>query len=46
LTDIPEKDVDQVVEDYKSEGCTGVTKKKQNNGLWTVEANCPDKKKK
>ncbi len=43
LTDIPERDVQQVMDDLKSEGCTPVTKEKQSNGLWTVRATCPDK---
>ena len=43
LTDIPESEVDEVVSDFESEGCI-VTKAKQNNGLWTVKASCPDKR--
>ena len=42
LTDIPDKDVQQVIDDFKSEGCDPVTKEKQANGLWTVRATCPD----
>jgi hypothetical protein len=42
LTDILEEDVDQVVEDFESEGCSPVNKKKQKNGKWTVKATCPD----
>lgn len=42
LTDIPESDLDQVVSDFESEGCT-VTKKKQADGNWTVKAVCPEK---
>lgn len=42
LTDIPEEDVDKVVEDFKSEGCNPVNKEKQENGKWTVKAICPD----
>jgi hypothetical protein len=41
LTDIPTSEVDEVVSDFESEGCT-VTKEKQNNGLWTVRASCPE----
>ena len=43
LKDIPEADVDQVVKDFESEGCT-VSKEKQPNGKWTVTADCPDKR--
>ena len=43
LTDIPENELDKVVEDFESDGCT-VSKKKQDNGLWTVTAICPDKR--
>lgn len=43
LTDIPEDQVQEVVDDFKSEGCTDVTKERQNNGLWTVRATCPEK---
>jgi hypothetical protein len=43
LTDVPESEVQQVIDDFKSEGCTQVTKEKQANGLWTVRATCPDK---
>jgi len=42
LTDIPENEVQQVMDDFESEGCTDVTKEKQPNGLWTVKAICPD----
>ena len=41
LTDIPESDVDEVVSDFESEGCT-TKKEKQTNGKWTVTATCPD----
>ncbi len=41
LTDIPQDDVDQIIEDFKSEGCTAV-KEKQADGLFTVRATCPD----
>ena len=41
LTDIPGDEVNQVIEDFESEGCT-VSKQKQDNGLWTVTANCPE----
>ena len=39
--DIPESDVNQVVEDFESEGCT-VEKTPQPDGKWTVTATCPD----
>lgn len=41
LTDIPDTEVDQVVNDFKSEGAT-VTKTRQANGMWTVVATFPD----
>jgi len=41
LTDIPQEDVDQVVEDFESEGCKA-TSERQANGLFTVRATCPD----
>lgn len=40
LTDIPDSDLDQVVSDFESEGCT-VTKEKQPDENWTVKAICP-----
>jgi hypothetical protein len=40
LTDIPDADVDEVVSDFESEGCTA-EKMKQANGKWTVTATCP-----
>jgi len=43
LEDIPESDVDQILSDFESEGCT-VEKKEQLNGKFTVRATCPDKK--
>jgi hypothetical protein len=42
-TDMDEKTADELVKDYIDDGCTA-TKKKQDDGLWTVEAICPDKK--
>jgi len=41
LKDIPESDVNQVISDFESEGCT-VEKEKQPNGKFTVRATCPD----
>ena len=41
LEDIPESDVDQVVSDLESEGCS-VEKEKQQNGKYTVRAICPE----
>ena len=40
LTDVTDDRVDQVVNDFKSVGCT-VTKERQDNGKWTVTAICP-----
>lgn len=42
LTDIPEDEVQQVIDDFESEGCTEVTREKQPNALWTVRATCPE----
>ena len=41
LTDIPPDQIDEVVADFQSEGCT-VTKVEQADGKWTVNADCPD----
>ncbi len=41
LKDIPESEVDEIVKDFESEGCT-VEKEKQPNGKWTVRATCPE----
>ncbi len=41
LEDVPEVDVDQVIEDFESEGCM-VEKEEQANGMYTVRATCPD----
>lgn len=40
LTDIPSSDVDEVIEDFLSEGCTA-TKTQQADGNWAVSAVCP-----
>ncbi|GAA0852308.1 hypothetical protein [Aliiglaciecola litoralis] len=40
LTDIPTSDVDQVIEDYESEGAQ-VEKIQQPNGKWTIKATFP-----
>lgn len=40
LTDIPASEVDEVVNDFESEGCT-TERIRQDNGLWTVVAQCP-----
>jgi hypothetical protein len=40
LTDIPSNEVDQVIQDFESEGCT-VNKIQQPDGKWTVIATCP-----
>lgn len=42
LKDIPESKVDQVLRDFKSEGCA-VSKEQQQNGKYTVRVLCPDK---
>ena len=41
IKDIPDSEVDEVVRDLESEGCT-VEKEKQPNGNWTVRATCPE----
>ena len=41
LTDIPNGDVEEVVKDFESEGCT-VVKERQKDGNWTVTATCPE----
>jgi len=41
LTDIPPDEVDEVVGDFESEGCTIESKTKQADGNWTVVASCP-----
>lgn len=40
IKDVPDYEVDQIVEDFRSEGCL-VKKVKQDNGKWTVIADCP-----
>lgn len=40
IKDIPDSDVDQVMQDFKDDGATA-TKQKQANGLWTVTAIYP-----
>ncbi len=42
LKNIPTSAVDQVVADFKRDGCDPVDKEKQSNGKWTVTAQCPD----
>ncbi|WP_022663637.1 hypothetical protein [Desulfospira joergensenii] len=41
LIDIPEDEVDRIVADFESEGCT-TQKIEQDDGLWTVKAQCPE----
>ena len=41
LTDVPDDEVDQLVEDFESVGAE-VTKTKQDDGNWTVTATFPD----
>ncbi len=41
LRDIPGSEVDEVVSDFESEGCT-VEKEQQPDGNWTVRATCPE----
>jgi len=40
LTEIPDEEVDEVVEDFRSEGAK--VQKKPENGTWTVIATFPD----
>ncbi len=42
LSDIPDDEVEEVMEDFKDSGATKVTKTKQSNGLWTVTATFAD----
>jgi hypothetical protein len=42
LTDVPESEVDQLVQDFKDSGATKVEKTKQANGKYTVVATFPD----
>jgi hypothetical protein len=42
LSDIPDDEVEEVMEDFKDSGATKVTKTKQANGLWTVTATFAD----
>ena len=41
ITDIPEDEVDRIFNDFESEGCSA-EKIKQDNGLWTIKAMCPE----
>lgn len=41
LTDIPSDEVEQVTQDFESEGCT-VSITQQPDGRWTVIATCPE----
>lgn len=41
LTDIPPEDVDEVIRDFESEGCTA-TRTEQRDGNFTVTAQCPE----
>jgi hypothetical protein len=40
LNDVPDSEVEQVVQDYKDEGAT-VTKTRNPDGTWTVTATFP-----
>ena len=42
IKDIPEDQVQDIIDSFEQEGCT-TDKIKQDNGLYTVIANCPDK---
>ncbi len=42
INDIPEENVDEVMQGFIDAGCDPVTKHKQENGQWTVKAICPD----
>ena len=39
LQDVPDEDANSVVSDFEAEGAIAITKTKQDNGLWTIEAN-------
>ncbi len=41
-TDIPDNEVEIRIRQLESEGCTIKKKEKQSNGLWTIEAACPE----
>jgi len=38
IHDVPESNIDAVVQDFKDSGATGVKKTRQSDGKWTVEA--------
>jgi len=38
IHDVPESDIDAVVQDFKDSGATGVKKARQSDGKWTIEA--------
>jgi len=42
VNDVPDNEVDQLVRDFQDDGCNVVSKHKQDNGLWRVEALCPE----
>jgi hypothetical protein len=42
LTDVPDSDVESVMQNFTDSGCKPVTKEPQSNGKWTVRAVCPD----
>ena len=42
LRDVPDSEVDQIVKDLESKGCS-VEKVKQLDGKWTVQATCPER---
>jgi hypothetical protein len=44
VTDIPETDVQTVMDAYATNHCTDITKEQQADGLWTVRVTCPDEK--
>lgn len=44
LVDIPGNEVQKIINDFRSEGCI-VTKERQQNGKWTITAQCPTQSK-
>lgn len=42
LRDVPDSEVDEVMQDFRDDGATNVRKDKQLDGKWTVTATYPD----
>jgi hypothetical protein len=38
IQNVPESDIESVVQDFKDSGATGVKKTRQSDGKWTIEA--------